>query len=109
MKLPTCVLVLLIGVSGTAGCVSKPTLEMFQIDDPPCYDRSSQSQTAVVDTHLHFRPFGGPAIPFEETVLYLQETGVLFANISGIGQMLPLSSSCTYYLECPGRGCPRSC
>ena len=102
MKLPTCVLVLLISVSGTAGCVSKPTLEMFQIEDPSCYDRSSQSQTAVVDTHLHFRPFGGSAIPFEEMVSYLQETGVLFANISGIGQMLPPASSCTYYLECPG-------
>ena len=103
MKFSACaLLVLTIGISGTAGCVSRPTLEMFQTDDPPCYDRSSQSQTSVVDTHLHFRPFGGPAIPFEEMVSYLQETGVLFANIAGIGQMLPPASSCTYYLECPG-------
>ncbi len=87
---------------GLAGCVSQPTLEMFQTDDPPCYDRSAQPQTAVVDTHLHFRPFGGPAIPFEEMVSYLKETGVLFANVSGIGQMLPPDSSCTYYLDCPG-------
>ena len=42
------------------GCVSRPTLETFQIDDAPCYDRSVQSQTSVVDTHVHFRPFGGP-------------------------------------------------
>ena len=56
----------------------------------------------MVDTHLHFRPFGGPAVPFEEVVEYLERTGVLFANVYGIGQMLPASSSCTYYLDCPG-------
>ena len=87
---------------GLTGCVLRPTLEMFQIDTPPCYDRSVQPQTAVVDTHLHFRPFGGPAIPFEEMISYLEETGVLFANVYGIGQMLPPSGSCTYYLDCPG-------
>ena len=27
---------------------------------------------------------------------------MLFANVYGIGQMLPPSSSCTYYLDCPG-------
>ena len=87
---------------GLTGCGSKPTLEMFQIDDPPCYDRSVQPQTAVVDTHLHFRPFGGPEIPFVEMISYLEETGVLFANVYGIGQMLPPAGSCTYYLDCPG-------
>ncbi len=93
---------LLFGALGAVGCVSRPTLEMFRADDPPCYDRSVQSQTAVVDTHLHFRPFGGPAIPFEEIISYLEKTGVLFANIYGIGQMLPVASNCTYYLDCPG-------
>ena len=87
---------------GLAGCVTKPTLAMFRTDAAPCYDRSVQPQTAVVDAHLHFRPFGGPAIPFEEMASYLEETGVLFANIYGIGQMLPPASSCTYYLDCPG-------
>ena len=95
-------LLLLVSAWGIVGCVSKPTLETFQADDPPCYDRSIQAQTAVVDTHLHFRPFGGPAIPFAEVVSYLEENGVLFANIYGIGQMLPSASSCTYYLDCPG-------
>ena len=102
MKPAAGILFVLVVVSVTAGCVSEPTLETFLIDTAPCYDRSVQPQTAVVDTHLHFRPFGGPAVPFEETVSYLRETGVLFANISGIGQMLPTSSSCTYYLDCPG-------
>ena len=78
------------------------TLATFGTDDALCYDRAVQPQTSVVDSHLHFRPFGGPAIPFEEVVQYLDETGVLFANVYGIGQMLPAASSCTYYLDCPG-------
>ncbi len=78
------------------------TLDAFRGDGAACYDRSVQPQTTVVDSHLHFRPFGGPAVPFEEIVQYLEATGVLFANVYGIGQMLPASSSCTYYLDCPG-------
>ena len=78
------------------------SLDAFRSADAPCYDRSVQPQTAIVDTHLHFRPFGGPAVPFEEIVSYLRATGVLFANVYGIGQTLPASSPCTYYLDCPG-------
>ena len=78
------------------------TLDSFRSADPPCYDRTTRPQTAVVDTHVHFRPFGGPAVPFEEILEYFEATGVLFANVYGIGQMLPPSSSCTYYLDCPG-------
>ena len=98
----SCVLLVLFGASGIAGGASMPTLETFQTDDAACYDRSVQPQTSVVDAHLHFRPFGGPALPFEEVVSYLEETGMLFVNMYGIGQMLPVSSSCTYYLDCPG-------
>ncbi len=96
------VLFLLLSAAGIAGCASKPTLETFRTDGAPCYDRSVQPQTSVVDSHLHFRPFGGPVLPFEEVVSYLEKTGVLFVNIYGIGQMLPVSSPCTYYLDCPG-------
>ena len=105
-------LLLTLSLSGAVGCTSQNTtisdasrgltLEMFRGGDTPCYDRTVQPQTAVVDTHVHFRPFGGPAIPFEEVVQYFEETGVLFATIAGIGQMLPVTSSCTYYLDCPG-------
>ena len=84
-----------------AGTAPSLTLDAFR-GDAPCYDRSAQPQTAVVDTHLHFRPFGGPAVPFDEIVGYLRETGVLFANVYGIGQTLPATSACTYYLDCPG-------
>ncbi len=98
--------------AGAAGCgaaiapaadeASRLTLDDFRGGAAACYDRVRQPHTAVVDTHLHFRPFGGPAVPFEEVVDYLEATGVLFANVYGIGQMLPAASSCTYYLDCPG-------
>lgn len=67
-----------------------------------CFDRETRPYTSVVDSHLHFRPFGGPAIPFEEVTGYLSRTGVRYANIYGIGQTLPVDSDCTYYLDCPG-------
>ena len=102
MRRASSLLLLTLIATGISGCDPKPTLEMFRSGDQPCYDRSAQAQTAVVDSHIHFRPFGGPAIPFEEVVSYLEETGVLFANVYGIGQMLPVTSSCTYYLDCPG-------
>ena len=63
-----------------ASCVSSSALELYETSDAPCYDRALEPQIAVVDAHLHFRPFGGPEIPFEELVSYLEETGVLFAN-----------------------------
>ena len=101
-RLACLVLVFLSGAPGIAGETPKPTLEMFKTGDAPCYDRTVQSQTPVVDTHVHFRPFGGPAIPFREVVSYLERTGVLFVNMYGIGQRLPVGSTCTYYLDCPG-------
>ena len=84
------------------GCAATPTLATFRMDDPPCYDRARRGNFPVVDSHLHFRPFGGPALPFDEVVGYLERSGVLFANVYGIGQTLPLDSLCTYYLDCPG-------
>lgn len=67
-----------------------------------CYDRKTQPYTSVVDGHLHFRPFGGEAIPFEELTDYLVKSGVRYANVFGIGQKLPVDAACTYYLDCPG-------
>ena len=93
------------GASAQPAAASSPpplTLDAFRGDGAACYDRSVQPQTTVVDSHIHFRPFGGLAVPFEEIVQYLEATGVLFANVYGIGQMLPASSPCTYYLDCPG-------
>ncbi len=81
---------------------AQPSLEDFRSPEAPCYDRGRFPQTAVVDTHVHFRPFGGPAISFGEMVSFLDRAGVRFANVYGIGQMLPVGSPCTYYLDCPG-------
>ena len=102
-------------LAGLAGCAAPPpmlggsqpatamlTLDAFQGEGAACYDRAGQPYTAVVDSHLHFRPFGGPALSFDEVVQYLENTGVLFANVYGIGQMLPVNSDCTYYLDCVG-------
>lgn len=79
-----------------------PSLDAFRSPDAACYDRSVQPQTSVVDSHVHFRPFGGPAIPFDDVIGYMRETGVRFATVYGIGQTLPASSECTYYLDCLG-------
>ena len=88
---------------GAAGCATPgPGLEVFSTSAAACYDRSDQPQTAVVDSHLHVRPFGGPPVPFDEVMGYLRDTGVRFVNIYGIGQMLPVDSPCTYYLDCVG-------
>mmetsp|Transcript_34530 Transcript_34530/g.78861 ORF Transcript_34530/g.78861 Transcript_34530/m.78861 type:complete len:917 (-) Transcript_34530:117-2867(-) len=66
------------------------------------YDRSQRSQWAVVDMHLHSRPFGGAPVPFEDLVSWLQRAGILFAVLNGIGQRLPSDGNCSYYLDCPG-------
>ncbi len=99
----TSVVTLFVGaVFGLAGCASMPTWKPGWTNEATCYDRAVEPQTAVVDTHLHFRPFGGPALPFEQVVQYLEQAGVRYVNVYGIGQMLPVSSSCTYYLDCSG-------
>lgn len=81
---------------------AQPDLDDFRSPEAPCHDRSRNPPIAVVDTHIHFRPFGGPALSFEEMVSFLDRSGVRFANVYGIGQMLPVGSPCTYYLDCPG-------
>lgn len=58
-------------------------------------------QNAVVDAHLHIRPFGGRPIEFMKMIKILNKSGILFAQIEGIGQRLPIDSKCDYYLGCP--------
>ncbi|MYM22179.1 amidohydrolase family protein [Duganella sp. FT135W] len=69
---------------------------------PACYDRLTQPHLAIVDSHLHFRPFGGSPILHQDLTRMLKNAGVLYANVFGIGQTLPYDSACTYYLNCPG-------
>jgi len=78
------------------------TLDMFRAGNEQCYDRAVMGETFVVDAHNHFRPFGGAAKSMTEINQYLLDTGVLFVNVFGIGQSLPVSSTCEYYLDCLG-------
>ena len=75
---------------------------MFKAGNEQCYDRETMGDTFVVDAHNHFRPFGGVAKSMTEINQYLLDTGVLFVNVFGIGQSLPVSSTCEYYLDCVG-------
>ena len=56
----------------------------------------------MVDTHFHPRPFGGQAMRPEQIYANFDRLGVRFVNYFGIGQVLDLTSGCTYYLDCPG-------
>ena len=89
------------------GCIStvKRDLRLFTPgfkENQKCYDRKKEPYTYVADSHIHFRPFGGAAIPFQELIGYFKKTGVLFVNTYGIGQILPVHSDCIYYLNCQG-------
>lgn len=67
-----------------------------------CYDRKANNNWAVVDAHLHPRPFGGKPVAFSDLMGRLRRAGILFTTLYGIGQRLPVDSSCSYYLDCPG-------
>lgn len=66
-----------------------------------CFTRR-RSDDAKVDTHLHLRPFGGPALSLPKMLDYQKKSNILFALGEGIGQHLPVNNKCTYYKDCPG-------
>lgn len=84
--------------------VSKHDLASFKksTKGAACYDRAKEPYTAVVDAHFHPRPFGGTALSMPELVKGFDKLGVRFVVYMGIGQVLELSSGCTYYLSCIG-------
>ena len=67
-----------------------------------CFDRATQPYTAVVDSHFHPKPFGGPAMDAQHLWQTFDRLGVRFINYFGIGQLLELDANCAYYLDCPG-------
>ena len=87
-----------------SSCTTIPdrSIQSFSEPEQECYNRDKEPYTSIVDTHVHFRPFGGAAIPFPEIIDYFNKTGVRFVNVYGIGQSLPVDSPCTYYLDCIG-------
>ena len=80
------------------------TLKYYKGKKSKCFNRTKRNnkQNAVVDSHLHMRPFGGPPIEFKKMINILNKNGILFANLEGIGQRLPTGHPCTYYKDCPG-------
>ena len=55
-----------------------------------CWDRSPDKDSffSVIDSHNHFRPFGGPAVPFNTYLQWMHDAGILFSTVFGIGQLL---------------------
>ncbi len=100
IKITLFTIVLSVLLSGCAG-LHKRDISLFEAGNTKCYDRNTQPYTAVVDSHIHFRPFNGKPVPFSELTDYFDKTDVYFANVYGIGQTLPADSSCAYYLDCP--------
>ena len=80
------------------------TLANFRPGETPdyCFDRATQPYTAVVDSHFHPKPFGGPAMDAQLLWDTFDRLGVRFVNYFGIGQVLELDANCSYYLDCPG-------
>lgn len=97
-------LVVMLFAVSASGCAvgNKRDISLFKYGNTKCYDRSTEPYTSVVDSHIHFRPFGGPPVPFTELTEYFEKTDVFFANIYGIGQTVPVDSHCIYYPDCPG-------
>ncbi|MCF2857710.1 amidohydrolase [Pseudoalteromonas sp. SMS1] len=85
-----------------SGCVQTQhvrNIEMFKKGNSQCYNRATMPHTFVVDAHNHFRPFGGNALSINELNTYFERLGILFVNVFGIGQMVPLD--CDYFYNCP--------
>lgn len=90
----TAVISLLVGLVFT-GEIDARDFQMFALDYEGCYDRSRDKSTFVVDSHVHFRPFGGPAIEFDKLLEMILAEEVFFVNAYGIGQKLPVYASYT--------------
>lgn len=88
-----------------AACTTTPNRDLASFKTgagAQCYDRDKEPYTMVVDAHMHPKPFGGAAVPYSEMQEYFDNTGVRFAVYFGIGQIIEMDSTCTYYLDCQG-------
>lgn len=73
--------------------LSRRTLDRFRRNNPSnqiCWDRHPDKDSffSVIDTHNHFRPFGGPSVPFDTYFQWMQDAGILFSTMFGIGQKI---------------------
>ena len=86
-----------------AACTSSRELSRFSKDnsEKACYNRTLEPHTMVVDSHVHFRPFGNNPLDYQKLLSYFERAGVLFVNAYGIGQTLPQQGDCLYPANCP--------
>ena len=61
--------------------LSRRTLDRFRRSNPSnhiCWDRSPDKDSFfnVIDTHNHFRPFGGPPVPFYTNFQWMKDAGI---------------------------------
>lgn len=90
-------------LSGPALAQKNQSFDELFGEGAECYNRHKRkAYWSKVDSHNHFRPFGGHVIPFNELMEYFKRSGVQFVNAYGIGQTLPSNGDCGYYLDCPG-------
>ena len=78
--------------------MSKDTLDRRSLDrfrrgdlkNQMCWDRSPEKDSFfnVVDAHNHFKPFNGPSVPFDTYFKWMQDAGILFSTMFGIGQKI---------------------
>ena len=73
--------------------LSRRTLDRFRRDHKDnkiCWDRRPDKDSffSVIDTHNHFRPFGGPAVQFDTYLQWMQDAGIIFSTMFGIGQLI---------------------
>ena len=98
-------------INGSIALERKRSLSRFTLgheDNSVCWDREDDKTDgwfSVVDAHNHFRPFGGPAVPFDMYLDWMSQHGILFSTVFGIGQLIHKSQrnspNCCYYLHCP--------
>ena len=73
--------------------LNRRTLDRFRRDHKDnniCWDRRPDKDSffSVIDTHNHFRPFGGPAVEFDTYLQWMQDAGIIFSTMFGIGQLI---------------------
>ena len=77
----------------SSSTLSRRTLNRFRRsheENKLCWDRSPDKDSffSVIDTHNHFRPFGGPGVQFDNYLQWMHDAGILFSTMFGIGQLI---------------------
>jgi len=94
--------------------IQRRKLSRFKVGDPDnavCWQRHDvDGFYSPIDAHNHFRPFGGPPVPWHEYIGWMKSHGILFSTMLGIGQQLipreEGASPCCYYLHCANYNYP---